>query len=88
MDKLVAGLFYLGLGVIAVSLTWWFEADHSSTPSQPESSEVKSNSIKLDESDFEGENPNIQEAIDQLTKPVPKPGTDQTGEQLQPATKQ
>lgn len=89
MDKLVGVLFYLGLGVIAIGATWWFESDHPSSAPQPAAStEVKSDTINLQPSDFEGENQNVQDAIDSLMKPVQKPGTDQTGESLQPATKQ
>ncbi len=83
MEKRIAAVFYVALGIITIGFTWLFDANQN----QPAvATEVKSPVINLNASDFD-ESKNLKDAVDRLSKSVEKPTTNGSIDQLQPALK-
>ena len=83
MDKRVAIGFYVIIGVVGIALAWLLDARQTTV--EPETTSVKQNTLQLKPEDFSGESQDVQNAINNLMRPVQKPGGDNTSSQLQPA---
>lgn len=84
MDKIVAIVFYIVLGSATIGAAWMIDAGQNQPVAK--AAEVKSPVINLNASDFD-ESKNLKDAVDRLSKPVPKPTTEGMLNQLQPTVK-